>query len=155
SVPLVAGKRTFVRFHVHSVNGLYETSARLRAHLDSGEEISLLPINPGGQLVVRPTPNRAVLAHSFLFALPSDFQHAAVNLTAELNPDESPAEIDYSNNVRTTTVSFLEVPAQHVVLYNVGYEHGGTVYYPRALDRDRLESWLHRAFPLSSLGVTL
>ncbi|MBI4517528.1 MAG: fibronectin type III domain-containing protein [Deltaproteobacteria bacterium] len=153
SVPLVANKRTFVRFHVHSTTGEHQTTARLRVQRGAEEPIFLVPLNPSGHITVRPSPNRAVLDHAFLFALPSDFLDGTVALTAELNPDDDPTEANRANNEASASVTFEDVPPQTLVLYRVGYEEAGRTYNPDDLDRTQLASWLQRAFPISDLQV--
>ena len=154
SVPLIANKRAFVRFHVHSASGTYETSARLHVQQGSQPEVVLAPQNPGGTITVQPDPNRAVLDHAFLFALPSGFENGTVHLTAVLNPDGDPVEINLNNNSTNTTVSFQGVPQQNLVLYSVGYGNSPAPEYPPDIDRTQLVLWLQRAFPLSDLQVT-
>ena len=71
SVPLVEAKRTFVRFYVHSTNGVYPATAILTAESEVLSQ-TLLPISPGGPLInVRPTYNRAdALACPFIRTAP-------------------------------------------------------------------------------------
>ena len=86
SIALVAGKRTYVRFHVHSVAGNYLTYADLFVSNSSGASMRLAPINSGGQITVRPSPDRAVRDQAFLFELPVDFIFGATTMSAEVNP---------------------------------------------------------------------
>jgi Concanavalin A-like lectin/glucanases superfamily len=152
TVPLVANKRTYVRFHVHSVGGSAETTARLTVS-NGSEQVILAPLNAAGRIVVRPDPNRAVLDDAFLFALPSGFESGTIQLTAQVNPDNDPQEVNRGNNSRTLTASFADVPQQSLVLYSVGYQQNGQVFYPPDIDRAQLVLWMQRAFPLSDLQV--
>lgn len=154
SVRLVANKRTFVRFHVHSASGLHRTSARLHVQR-GGDVVTLAPINPRGQIIVRPSPNRGVRDQAFLFALPSGFRAGTVALTAELNPDALPLENNFANNTVATRVSFEVVPRQFLVMYKVGYEKAGRVFYPSDLHRAQMVVWLRRAYPVSDIRVLL
>ena len=154
SVRLVAEKRTFVRFHVHSNRGLFETTARLRVRR-GGNVVELSPINPGGVITVRPDPDRGVLNHAFLFALPSDMRSGTVELTGDLNPNGTPQEVNGANNSVTTTVRFEVVPPQFIVMYKVGYDVGGQVFYPCDEHRAQAVVWLRRAFPLNEVRVLL
>jgi hypothetical protein len=154
SVRLVQDKRTFVRFHVHSVHGEYQTTAKLHVR-HGGDVLDLSPINPGGLITVREMPNRGVLEHAFLFALPSSVRNGTVELTGEVNPGGTPEEPNTSNNTLTTTVRFEFVPAQNLVMYQVGYERNGNTYYPSDLDRAQAVVWLRRAYPLNEVNVTL
>ena len=66
SVPLVEGKRTFVRVYVHSTGGIYPTTATLKVEAGALNQ-TLLPIAPGGPLInVRPSYNSAA-AHAMPF----------------------------------------------------------------------------------------
>jgi hypothetical protein len=154
SVRLVAEKRTFVRFHVRSNRGQYETTARLRVRR-GGDVVELSPINPGGVITVRPDPDRGVLNHAFLFALPSGMRSGSVELTGELNPNGAPMEINGANNASTVTVRFESVPQQYLVFYKVGYDVGGQIFYPSDVHRAQAVVWLRRAFPLNDLRVVL
>lgn len=154
SVRLVADKRTFVRFHVRSNRGLFETTARLRVRR-GGDVVELSPINPGGVITVRPDPDRGVLNHAFLFALPSNMRSGTVELTGDLNPNGTPQEVNGANNTLTATVRFEFVPEQFIVMYKVGYEVGGPVIYPSDEHRAQAVVWLRRAFPLNQVRVFL
>ncbi len=157
SVRLVTNKRTFVRFHVYSTQGTHPTYARLRVQR-GGNVLWLGPINPGGQINVRPAPDRGALNDAFLFELPSGYLQGSVSLTAELNPltdwrGRNPVESNYGNNTVSTRVSFEQVPNVNVVLYTVGYKAGNTIYYPPGSHPTQMAGWLRRAFPLSTLRV--
>jgi len=85
SVPLVANKRTFVRFHVHSNGSLALTTASLQLVSPGKASITLQPINllqPANitvpWIVVRPSPFRGLLNHSFLFELPNGYREGGV-----------------------------------------------------------------------------
>jgi hypothetical protein len=158
SVRLVAGKRTFVRFHVHASNGVWSTWALLRAQKGASTEW-LLPINAGSPTInVRVSPNRGTLDHAFLFELSSGFTSGSVTLTGYLNPafmwsDHNPPETSYANNTATRTVSFESVPALDVVIYRIGYTYGGNTYYPPSNDAHQLADWLSRAYPVRQVNV--
>lgn len=154
SVRLVANKRTYVRFHVRSDGGLVDTTARLRVRR-GGDVVELSPINPGGVITVRPDPNRGVLNHAFLFALPSNMRSGTVELTGDLNPNGVPGEANTGNNSVTTTVRFEVVPQQFLVMYKVGYEVGGQIFYPSDEHRAQAVVWVRRAFPVSDVRVLL
>jgi Tol biopolymer transport system component len=154
SVRLVQNKRTFVRFHVHSTLGTHETTAILRVR-SGGNTIELSPINPGGRIAVRPDPDRGVRDQAFLFALPSSVRTGTIELTGDLNPNRSPQESNPDNNTRTVTVRFEPIPRQTLVMYKVGYEIGGQVFYPSDVHRAQAVVWMRRAFPLDEVRVVL
>jgi len=155
SVRLVAGKRTFVRFHVSSADGNHASYATLR--VQRGEAWNrLLPI--GGSSTVRESPDRGELDHAFLFELPSYYRQGTVTFTGELNPDltwrdHSPIESTYADNTTTITKTFENVPRVNLVVYRIGYRDGSSTYYAPTWQRDQMVDWLERAYPLDDLRV--
>ena len=159
SVPLVEGKRTFVRVYVHSTIDTYPTTALLQ--VESGVlHQTLLPIAPGGPFInVRPTYSRLMPTHAFLFELPlwSTFVNS-LTLTAEVNPDmrwhpRNPEEFSYANNSLATSVSFDFVPKLYLVVADQPYTFMGNSYAPAWIDHYMLNSWVRRAYPLSQVKV--
>jgi hypothetical protein len=149
SVRLVANKQTYVRFHAYSNRGEHLTRAKLR--VDDGRYVrELLPINPHGEIIVRPNPSRDALNDSFLFAVPSGLFAGPVTFTGEVNPLDSPQEENRENNTLRVTVTFETVPAANLVLYPVGW---GPHPQQEASDLHitKLASWLRRAYPISYL----
>ena len=154
NVRLVANKPTYVRFHVHSTYGEYNTEAQLRLRKGS-DEITLTT----DSRIVRPKPDRGVYTHSFLFALPDGYRDGAISLTAEVNPDNSwrdrnPIETRSDNNTIAANVAFEAVPPVNLVIYRVGYEVGGRTYYPAASHAYQLTDWIRRAYPASTIRST-
>lgn len=157
SVRLVAGKRTFVRFHVSANKGAYPSFARLQVQSDGKPPIWISPINPSaGHINVRHQPARAFLNDAFLFELPTNYVVGSVTLTAEVNPEtpwrsRSPQESNLANNSVSTAVLFESVPEVNLVVYGVGYAQPQIL--PAQLHYDHLTSWLRRAFPIRTLRV--
>jgi hypothetical protein len=166
SVRLVADKPTFVRFYAHSAKGNYPVSARLTVEgPDKGAYV--YPINPGGKVSVHPTYLRDAIDHAFLFEVPSELLHGDdVSFKAEVNPQPfGPiAESDFvferdsddyrgiDNNSVEARVAFESVPPFYLILY--GVEWGSPpLHKPSEFHQDMLESWLRRAYPISSLHV--
>jgi hypothetical protein len=153
SVRLVKNKRTFVRFHVKSNSGTYETTARLIAKRGASQ-VTLYPISPPGYSIqVRANPDRGVLNHAFLFELPSGYREGTVTLTAELNPYKNPKETNYANNTMARTVSFEVVPKLNLVLYRFGYKIGSTSHWAPVSHAGQMVDWLKRAYPVHSISV--
>jgi hypothetical protein len=161
SVRLVVGKRTFVRFHVHSTSGAVRATARLTVgeQLDDPLAKQLIPINPGGpSITVVEQPDRKLLNSAFLFELPAGFTgHAdrdSIVLEAEVIPGGAVAESDFGNNSETTIVTFRYVPKLQVVLYHVGYNG---VPAPTGAEEpfhaDRLLDWLEAAYPVAEVEM--
>lgn len=159
SVPLIEGKRTFVRVYVHSTSGLHPTTATLNV-VSGALNQKLLPIAPGGPLInVRPTYNRLWPYHAFLFELPlwATFVDT-LTLTAVVNPPlpwrpHDPVETSYSNNTLVAVVSFDYVAKLHLVLADQPYTFNNVTYAPTAYDRWKAAHWLEQVFPLSQVKI--
>lgn len=149
STRLVAGKPTVVRFHVRSQQDDTVSTARLRVER-GGSRRSLLPVN--GEVLVSSNPYRGWDIDSFQFVLPSGFTaEGDTKLTAELNPENDPPEVERGNNEISTTVRFESVPPMSLVLYNVKYTVAGVDYEAGDVHIDRLFSWLQSAYPIRQL----
>jgi hypothetical protein len=177
SVPLVSGKRTFVRFYARVDSGpqVQPTNAVLVAQKASGESTLLLPLNPGGQVKVTkrgPIEQTAWLMRyasgdgngaPALFELPADFRQGTVTLTAAINPQIcffppcSAEEHNTANNVATTQANFSAVPFPKLSLHRVRYIAGGTTYDTSVDDVYGMTKWLTRAYPIPRVqyGVKL
>jgi len=153
SVSLVTNKRTFVRFHARTDQGVAQAAAQLIAQRGS-ERVVLLPVNgQSSRINVRSNPDRQRIDDAFLFELPNGFREGAVTLTGELNPQNVPAESERGNNTTTVTVSFQPVPPLYLVLYNVSYSYRGHTNQVSDFHLDRIESWLRQAYPANEIQV--
>ncbi len=177
-VTLVAGKRTYVRFHVNRDFGSADpvVGARLWRIVNSqrvGDPLvpssaigfaRFIPYRLGGSrfvsdpyITVRSNPNRNTLNDSFYFRLP-DAWTAAGNLTieAEVNPTfqaNSFVEENHADNILRSTVTFNSTPSMVLRLYAVSYRTGGVTYTPTDLQLREAEDWLRRAYPIARLIV--
>jgi hypothetical protein len=156
SVDLVAGKRTYVRVHVHApVNtaNVFATLSGKRGLVNLNPVLN--PGNPGSAITVRTAPDRGQLNDSFWFELPSGWTGAGdLTLTARLDPNNAKNDLVLGNNVKTLTVNFKDTPPLRLRIVNVQYTAGGHTYLAANSHLDALESWLRRAYPISSLQVT-
>jgi hypothetical protein len=156
SVDLVAGKRTYVRVHVHSpVNtaNVFATLSGKRGLVNLNPVLN--PGNPGSAITVRTSPDRGQLNDSFWFELPSSWTAAGnLTLTARLDPNNAKNDLAQGNNVKTVTVNFKTTPPLRLRIVDVQYTSGGHTYLAANSHLDALESWLRRAYPISNLQVT-
>jgi hypothetical protein len=157
TVRLVAGKRTFVRFHVHSTTGSHHAYAELEVRRGD-DKVRLRPINPSQHIGVIPKPDRSVLNDAFLFELPSNYTNGYVVLRAEVNPATNWGtripEPDYFNNASNfLSISFERVPPVEIKLYRVGLGSNSNRVYPNQYHLDKIVDWLRSAYPLSTLNV--
>jgi len=170
-VTLVAGKRTFVRFHVHSFFDDWQSEARLDVwHYDLYRgwiTDTLQPINPGGTIVVRESPHRERRDDAFLFEIPTDWTNeGTVTLVAEVNPNRVPQEMEHANNRITTQVHFHPSLVMDIVLVDVPtcaawintlpppappYYVCVAIKWNSAEDLQRVEASVQRLFPSSKI----
>lgn len=151
SVRLVANKRTFVRFHVHGSQAGMRTSAILLVN-----NVTLLPINPGGLITVKTDPDRRQLNDAFLFELPTaSVAQGDTTLTAVLNPGQNPGETNTRNNILTVTARFEPVSKPYLVIYEFSYRKGASTYSPAMVHRNLLSSWLTAAYPVSGIDFLM
>jgi hypothetical protein len=158
SVKLIAQKRTFVRCYVQSDSGnIASVNARLRVYRDNGATYmgSLSPANSGATITVRSSPDRAQLDHAYYFDVPTGWLTAGNNVKfeCEINLPKKYAENDYSNNLRSVTVDFVNSPVMNIAMIDVDYSYGGSVRHVRSVDRTRLAKWLRTAYPIRTLNV--
>jgi hypothetical protein len=161
SVRQLAGKRTFVRVYAHSVNVTVPTFAQLVVET-GGQTKTIYPIAPGGPTInVRSIYNRALPSHAFLFELPSAFTTGTVNLYATINPitswrpNNDPIEVNYSNNVVSTQVTFETVPPLQIAIGSQPYTFNNLTYSPSFNDRWMMFKWITRAYPVNKVALKL
>jgi hypothetical protein len=158
SVRLVAGKRTFVRFHAFSITEDHDTTARLCATRPGSQCRINDWVQPQTPFVkVRTNPNRAVVQDSFLFELPSNLTTGEMSLIAEVNPvtgnGRSPVEEDYTNNTISTSITFEQMPSIELHIVGVGTGSKSSPIYPGSQDYTNLKNYLLSVFPISHLDV--
>ncbi len=177
-VPLVAHKRTYVRFHVRRDLGSTDPVVGARLwRIVNGQRVGdpiypsgaigfarFIPVYLGGSryvsdpyITVRANPNRNTLNDSFYFRLPDAWTAAGdLSLEAEANPAGVATRVlesTYDDNKASATVSFNSTPAMVLRLYAVSYKKNGTVYTPTDQQLREAEDWLRRAYPISRLVV--
>ena len=156
SVDLVAGKQTYVRVHVSSpvtIGNVFATLSGRHGFVNLNPVLN--PGNPGSQITVRPSPDRGQINDSFWFELPSSWTAAgSLTLTASLDPNNAKNDPNLVNNTSSVTVNFQETPPLRLKIVDVQYTSGGNTYLASNFHMDMLESWLRRAYPISSLQVT-
>jgi Tol biopolymer transport system component len=150
SVPLVAGKRTYVRFHVRNAGLPYAQSvpARLTVTGSGGRVLSRL-LEP---ITVRRTPDRGTLADSYYHELPPALCSGTITVTARVNPVVAGGRViesTYTNNVITATRPFTDVPPLRLKIIDVRYGEDGRFRADPA-DVEMVKSWLARAYPIPS-----
>ena len=156
-VRLVAGKQAVVRVHLKVIDGkgdLPGVHGTLRYPYPSGG--IYYPMNAGGVVTARSSPDRGQLSHTLNFLLPaSAAQGAGVNFVlAQVLP---PAGVTFDGKyelVDTVPVSFETVPSMRLRLVGVNYITNTITYSPAITDYARVESWLRAAYPIPGLIST-
>ena len=157
SVDLVAGKKTYVRMHVSApVNVTHvlchtHRPARVR-HAGPGSE----PRQPGQRHHRSHQPRSRTNQRQLLVraALRLDGSRQPDAHRPRLDPNNAKNDLVQGNNTRSVTVNFQSTPPLRLRLVDVQYTSGGHTYLAANSHLDALESWLRRAYPISSLQVT-
>ena len=176
-VTLVAGKRTYVRFHVSKTSGAADPVVGARLwRIVNGQRFGdpllpsariglfrFLPFRLGGTqyvfdptVTVRSNPDRNTLGDSFYFRLPDSWTLGDLTVEAEVNPTFLPNAVDESirsDNILRTGFSFAATPTMVLRLMSVSYRNNGTVYAPSEKQLREVEDWLRRAYPIARLVV--
>ena len=155
SVPLIAGKRTFVRVHVQADGAdVPGVTALLDATWDGGAGLAIPPANPVGTIItVKASPDRNNLNDSFLFELPWDWiAQDGLELQISVNPYQLPLEPNFADNdTQAGPLTFVASPRLEVQFISWGYELSNQIWWPRFVDDVMATySWIRRAYPLSS-----
>jgi hypothetical protein len=153
SVPLIAGKRTVVRVHLRTIDGL-GSLASVRGYLyypyPGGAVYS--PINPGGSATVLANPDRGQLNDSLNFLLPAGAASGTGTMLIRVLPPEGVVFAGQGGELlNSRAVSFEAVPAMRLRVVGVQYFAGGVSYTPRNVDYARLEDWVRAAYPVGTL----
>ncbi len=157
SVPLVSGKKTVVRVHLKVTDGkgdLPGVSGYLHYPYGAGGGV-FAPFNAGGAVTVKANPNRGVISDTLNFVIPAAYATGSGFVLADIN---APPGITFNGGqyelVDSHLVSFGNVPALTIRLYGVTFITNGITYTPRDIDFANTESWLRRAYPISTLNST-
>jgi hypothetical protein len=156
SVDLIAHKRTFVRVHVRSSRPVSSVTAQLGGERD-GKTLypTLVPVNSKAAINVKTDPNRSRIDDSFLFELPKAWVSAGnLRLAVRIDPADAKNDPDLSNNSESLTVEFKPTPPLRLRILAVPYTKDGVTYDVADVHVSKLESWLKRAYPISSLEAT-
>lgn len=165
-VPLVAGRRTFVRLWAFLEDKAANppasrvTGARLFLKRNGFTVATLRPINnPQGELAIELNNadwfNAPKVDDMFVFELPSDQLHGTLSLQAEVNPSGYPLDSNPSDDdSELWTVSFEPVQSMGLVMYRVRTLKDGAYYEPKFSDTRSIIKLAHNILPLSEYGVT-
>jgi hypothetical protein len=168
SVPLISGRKTFVRVHARSVgpavagvtatlSGAVTTCTLIGNVCSTAQLGSLNPVNlVGPRLTIRPNPIRTLLNDSFLFELPSNWTaNRSVALHAELTTTAGAPRVSSACDLLNAPLYGLEYPRfLKMQFVRMSYSLAGTTARVSIFDLWRSESFIRRTFPVSSLVPT-
>ena len=124
-IPLVAGKKTFVRAHVRSRSGgtVSNVTAKLTGKRGGTTLGAIHPSNKGGSIAVKTDPSREQLDESFYFELPSGWTSGEVTLifAGESQTITCQESAGGTANDCQATVTFQTVAALPVKLVDLNY----------------------------------
>lgn len=162
-VPLIAGKRTFVRLYVKADGAdVPDVQARLVVFRNGQQQFVISPsvgaAAPGGpstRITVKNDPRRFSLADAFTFELPDEATAPGViAITGTVNPLGSVLEPGASpladNSFTRTPIEFVSSPRLPLVLVNYEYQYGSTLVQTSAADVDASLAYIRRTYPLAS-----
>ncbi len=124
SVPLIAGKDTYVRVYIKVVNAssVPNVSAAVAAHLPTGD-VSGVPLYM--PITAKANPQRSQATDTLNFLLPASSVSISGTLEVMVNPHYTVAESNYANNTITMSLNFVSTPRLDIVPVRVYYNYGG------------------------------
>jgi hypothetical protein len=175
SVPLISGRRTFVRVYVKS-DGIAElgVTAVLSAIGNIGctpgacppEGTKLGPLTPsntvGPSITVQTSPNRANLNDSFLFELPVEWtDYASLRLLPVLSGSGTPKAACTKDILKAPLRSFTtQQTTLQIQFVRLSYQLPGVfnglanqLVQTTVAQQKQSESWFRRTYPLSNLNI--
>ncbi|MGE0640563.1 MAG: choice-of-anchor tandem repeat NxxGxxAF-containing protein [Thermoanaerobaculia bacterium] len=160
SVPLVAGKRTFVRAHFESEFSAHVVPLLRARPAGGGPDLPFSPLrpsNPGGRVEVPldAAAERADLARAAIWELPSDWTAAGeVELEVELfgRPLDCLESAGPTPNDCQVVASFVGVPRPEIRLVSFDYDNGVETQRVSLDQRIDLAARLVSAYPVDGLA---
>lgn len=163
SVPLIAGKTTWVRVYLDKVNGTRGLTATLNAQRGAAKVV----INPQAPITVDAadtlTIRRQNWGKSLNFPVPASMIASGTTIFTLGAPTDTSAQhktIICDNCTNPTQVSFSSMPPLVIRMIGLTYPFtptpGGSTATatPRAVDYTLLRSWLGRAYPVSQVNAS-
>jgi hypothetical protein len=155
TVPLIAGKRTYVRAHVYSKSG---SVSNVTGHFAFGH--AQVPAtgwiaagNAGGVITVKASPDRGQREDSFWVEVPPAMLAAGtLYVNFSMNRNHTIPEYTYLNNTMNLSVSLTTSPPVNVYIFNVRYKKDGAWHQASFHDIIMMVSWLRRAYPVASVN---
>jgi len=161
SVPLIKGRRTFVRLYVKSngASDVNNVTAGLDVSGDNGFYLGHLdPVNRIGKLLtVRTNPKRSNLDDAFLFELPLGWtQNSTLSLLGTVNPLRAVVEDNYADDSVSLTVQGLrQSPSLPLEIIDFRYLNNGSLVTGAFPEDYNSMDYMTRLYPLAVTNTTL
>jgi len=154
SVPFVSNRPTIVRAYLqaigdHAVTGVYVSFSATRGGV---------PI-AGSPLVVGPltaplAPSEGNYASTVIVSLPGAWLSGNVTLTATADPSGAIKEISETNNQRSTSLAFNNVPPLDLMIVPINYTQTPPGLNFPPVSTDPVSDFVRRTYPLSGINVS-
>jgi len=162
SVPLIAGKQTWVRVYL-SASGtpsLLMVTGTIQVQSSNGAVVTLSPTAPAQiSAVATLLQMRANLGASLNFKLPANLTTGATadTITVATIAVQGGTSLGCLNcRSATQSVTFVDAPPLRLRIVPIQYtDTNGNVITPRAIDYTLLESWLGRAYPTNQVIASI
>lgn len=171
SVPLVAGRRTFVRVYAQSVGAAVPgvtailsgvgTFCGPRTCQSGALRTPLVPVNTvGTRITVRPNPKRSNLDDSFLFELPwqwtTQFKSLRLHAVVSTDPGLVPAQSCPNDVLNAPLHEFKLATTLKIQFVRLSYRLPGNnmtnpLVAASSAEQQQAESFIRRTYPLSNL----
>lgn len=160
-VPLIAGRKTIVRvyFDVQTSEGFGQISGRLLITSRLGpifvdpaiQSISVLDQWNGNMSTFK----RNFISTSLNFEIPEFLLHVdtfTIRVIQVIDMYRNRADVPITNgDTLTRTVNFVDGAPLRLTVIGLSYVQNSTTFTPRQLDFDLIQSWIQRAYPITSL----
>jgi hypothetical protein len=157
SIPLIAQKRTVVRATIGigpPAGPVAGVSGRLKGYRGATLLGTVAPFNPGGSITAYKAPDWRQINQTLNFEVPFAWLTGNVRLEVEVNPNRSVVESDYSNNITSLDVTFVDGGDMRIAWLPIHYITGGYTGPQDPTSRiNKGDAWLKATYPVSHTRV--
>lgn len=151
TVPLVAGKKTVVRVHLKVTDGKGDL-AGISGYLYYPYTGYGPVFSSQNTMTARANPDRGQFSHTLNFVVDGQYATGSGLMFVRVFPPSGVTFPGIGELQDSRVISFGTVPAMNLRLVGVSYVTNTVTYSPRNIDYANVESWLRRAYPISTLN---
>lgn len=159
-IPLIQDKQTWVRVYIRSASqDVQNVNASLHLSRDN-EQIEIVPAN--GQISAREDgSDRGQSDHTFNFSLPPDWLQGTIGIRAEVNPDRTIYEENFTNNFYppesepAQSWTFQQAQGAQIWSYRFRFQGQGIDYQVSESEVAETIAWVNRTYPVPESSITL